>query len=195
MTLEHVQSPPRNGELAAALDAAVARRTPEAITSAVKDTLCDLIARDALAIPERFLAPRAECYARRLLLRHPAGAYSAIVMAWGPGQGTMLHDHAGIWCVEGVVAGEIDVTQYALLEGDPEADRCRFAPEGRVRAGRGSAGALIPPFEYHTIHNALPAATTITLHVYGGDMNRCSVYAPEADGWYRRQERTLSFDA
>ncbi len=27
-------------------------------------------------------------------------------MTWGPGQGTPLHDHAGIWCVEGVVEGK-----------------------------------------------------------------------------------------
>src|SRR5688500_9410022 len=92
-------------ELTVALDDAVAHTTPEEITQAVKDALCALIARGALDMPDRFRRPKPDAYARRLLLRAPSGAYSAIVMTWGPGQGTMLHDHAGIWCVEGVLDG------------------------------------------------------------------------------------------
>ena len=33
-------------------------------------------------------------------------------MTWGPGQGTPVHDHGGLWCVEGVVEGQIAVTRY-----------------------------------------------------------------------------------
>jgi predicted metal-dependent enzyme (double-stranded beta helix superfamily) len=179
-------------ELAEVLDDAVARPTPQEVTARVKDALVELIARGALEVPDRFRRPKPDAYARRLLLREPGGAYSAIVMTWGPGQGTMLHDHAGIWCVEGVLEGEIEVTQYDLLEERDE--RYRFARQGTVRAGRGSAGTLIPPFEYHTIHNAVADRPTLTLHVYGGDMDHCGVFAPQADGWYRRESRELRFD-
>ena len=37
-------------------------------------------------------------------------------MTWGPGQGTPLHDHAGMWCVEGVLEGRIEVARYDLLD-------------------------------------------------------------------------------
>ena len=50
-------------------------------------------------------------------------------MTWGPGQRTALHDHAGIWCVEGVVEGEMAVTRYELLE-EEEDGLCRFAERG-----------------------------------------------------------------
>ena len=52
------------------------------------------------------------------------GLYTAVVMTWGPGQKTPLHDHAGMWCVECVVEGELEVVQFDLME---QADgRCRF---------------------------------------------------------------------
>ena len=62
--------------------------------------------------PTLFRQPRPDSYARRLLHRDPLGRYTAIVMTWGPGQGTPVHDHGGLWCVEGVVEGQIAVTQY-----------------------------------------------------------------------------------
>jgi predicted metal-dependent enzyme (double-stranded beta helix superfamily) len=136
---------------------------------------------------------RPDTYARRLLHRDPEGRYTVVVMAWGPGQKTALHDHAGIWCVECVVDGQMEVTQYDLVAGDGEA--YRFAPQTRVSAGRGSAGCLIPPFEYHTLANASADRTSITLHVYGGDMDHCHVFEPAGDGTYRRVTRSLSYHA
>ena len=56
----------------------------------------------------------------------------AVVMTWGPGQRTPLHDHAGIWCVEGVVEGRMDVTQYDLVEQTHDA--YRFEAKGCVHA-------------------------------------------------------------
>ena len=78
-------------------------------------------------------------YARRLLHRDPAGRYTAIVMTWGPGQGTAVHDHGGLWCVEGVVDGEIAVTQYRRAAGHR-----RLLPRhaDRIAAGRHRLGRL-----------------------------------------------------
>src|SRR3546814_12513459 len=73
-------------------------------------------------------------------------------MTWAPGQGTPIHDHCGLWCVEGFWDGELEITQYELLERDGE--RFRFRAAGGMHAGPGSAGSLIPPHEYHTITNA-----------------------------------------
>ncbi len=174
------------------LDGAVALASSESRAAAVKRILADAITSGGIALPERFFAPRPDSYARRLLHRDSERGYSAVVMTWGPGQGTGLHDHAGIWCVEGTISGEMDVVQFELVE--QQGERYRFSPRGRVRAFPGSAGALIPPFEYHTLGNALPAAVSVTLHVYGGEMDHCSVFEDAGDGWHRRVERTLSYN-
>lgn len=178
-------------ELIARLDSAVRLADPHAITRQVKADLQALIGAGALKLPDRFKRPRPDCYARRLLHRDPALGYTAVVMTWAPGQRTALHDHAGIWCVEGVVEGRMEVTRYELIEEAGGA--FRFAHQGLVRAGVGSAGALIPPFEYHVLGNALPDRPSITLHVYGGEMDHCHVFEPLPDGRYERQTRSLSY--
>src|SRR5262245_5160389 len=88
------------------IDQAVGSDDPERITRAIKTALEDAIRDEGVSLSSRFHATRRDTYARRLLHRDPAGRYSVVVMTWGPGQGTALHDHAGIWCVECVVDGE-----------------------------------------------------------------------------------------
>lgn len=146
-----------------------------------------------LTLPERLVQPRAEAYARRLLHRDPQGRYSAIVMTWGPGQGTAVHDHGGLWCVEGVVDGEIAVTQY-LVEQERDG-YYRVTPIGSLLAGTGSAGCLIPPTDHHVLANARPTRASVTLHVYGGDLDDCKVFLPATpDGRYAENTRMLSFN-
>lgn len=176
--------------LIASLDAAVQLRDPDAITRRIKHELEDAIHTHAVALPDRFRQVRREGYARRLLHRNDELGYTAVVMTWGPGQGTPLHDHAGIWCVEGVIEGRMDVTQYDLIE---EAhDTFRFEEKGCVHAAVGSAGCLIPPFEYHVLANALDEPS-ITLHVYGGEMRTCHIFEPLDGGRYVRRERALCY--
>lgn len=175
-----------------AIDAAVGPRDPETITRAVRIALCDLIAADRVRLPERFRECRADHYARRLLHRDERLGYSAVVMTWAPRQATPLHDHAGLWCVDGVIEGTVRVRRYELL--GEEDGLCRFAARDTVEAGTGQAGALIPPFEHHVIENPLSDRIAMTLHVYGGDMTRCSIFLPENGSWFRREEKILRFD-
>ena len=172
------------------LDAAVKLQDPAAITVRIKQDLERAIRARGVTLPDRFRKTRPEGYARRLLHRSDSLGYTAVVMTWGPGQRTPLHDHAGIWCVEGVVEGRMDVTQFDLVE---ESDgQYMFEPKGCVHAAVGSAGCLIPPFEYHTLANALDEPS-ITLHIYGGEMTTCHVFEPIADGRFTRVERMLSY--
>ena len=180
-------------ELIARLDRSVEAGSPQAITSAVKTDLEEMLGRRRLTLPSAFMEPRPDAYARRLLHRDPRGRYSAIVMTWGPGQGTAVHDHGGLWCVEGVVDGEIAVTQY-LVEQETDG-YYRVTPIGSLLAGTGSAGCLIPPTDHHVLANARPTRASVTLHVYGGDLDDCKVFLPAtADGRYAESTRMLSFN-
>ena len=165
-----------------------------AIAERIKEVLEEFAAGGRL-LPERFRAAEPDHYCRRLLHRDPELGFTAVVMTWGPGQQTALHDHAGIWCVEAVVEGEMEVTRFELAAS--EGDLCRFVERGHVLAGVGSAGALIPPFEYHVLANAQPDRVALTLHVYGGEMDHCSVFEPVAAGagQFVRTQHALSYDA
>jgi predicted metal-dependent enzyme (double-stranded beta helix superfamily) len=177
--------------LVAGLDAAVSSGDPDRITAEVKALLERLLGHGELRLPARFFAARDDCYARRLLHRDPAGRYTAVVMTWGPGQHTAVHDHGGLWCVEGVVDGAMEVTSYALAA---HADGSVTAtPTARLQAGIGDAGRLIPPTDHHVLGNALADRPSVTLHVYGGDLDRCQVFVPRPDGRYEAQVRALTY--
>ena len=178
------------GDIRARLDAVIHHESPARVPELVKAILIDSMQHGALDLPASLTTPRPDSYARRLLHRDPSGLYTMVVMTWGPGQKTALHDHAGIWCVECVVDGNMEVAQYDLMS---ETDGAfRFEQRNHVVAGRGSAGCLIPPFEYHTLGNAAETPS-VTLHVYGGEMDHCHIFEPAGDGSYRRVRRELSY--
>lgn len=176
-----------------AVDAAVAHGDAHAVTAALRGALCGLIADPQVRLPACIYAPIADRYARRELYRSPGYGYSVVAMTWGPGQGTPVHDHSGLWCVEGVWSGSLEITQYALVERD--AERFRFRAAGGVRAGTGSAGSLIPPHEYHTIANPSPDRTAVSVHVYQAPLLRCARFVHERDEWYLRTDAALGLDA
>ena len=174
------------------LDAAVKDNSSnKIICAAVKSTLEKFVRPESDLLPENFLEPTQGSYARRLLHRDKDGRYSVAVMVWDKDQGTPIHDHAGLWCVECVYKGVIKVDSYSL-HGLPSDQIVSFSKENSVRAGCGEAGSLIPPFDYHIIENA-QESPAVTIHVYGGDMDWCHAYQKMADGRYERQRKELSF--
>jgi len=179
-----------SGDIRSRLDAVIHDQPVDRIPELVKAVLIDSMQRGSLEVPAPLKQARPDTYARRLMHRDPSGQYTMVVMTWGPGQKTALHDHAGIWCVECVVEGNMEVAQYDLLS--EEAGRFRFEQRNRVIAGRGSAGCLIPPFEYHTLGN-VAAGPSVTLHVYGGEMDHCHIFEPAADGTHRRIRKDLCY--
>src|SRR5947207_449135 len=91
------------------------------------------------SLPDRCLATEPDCYARHLLHVDPAKRFSIVVMVWGSGQKTPIHDHGGMWCVEGVYRGAIRVTRYDL--DTPIHDNvARFHRYEVIEAGVGRTG-------------------------------------------------------
>jgi predicted metal-dependent enzyme (double-stranded beta helix superfamily) len=176
-------------ELVALLDKAVEEQETKGCCYAVKAALEHIVHSGEDFIDARFLKPAEGCYARRLLHLDPNGRYSALVMVWDKGQGTSLHDHDNMWCVECVYRGRIKVVSYDMT--GENGGLYQFRQATTVFAGPGEAGALIPPFDHHTIEN--PDDTpAVTIHVYGGEMKHCHAFLP-VEGGYERVERELCY--
>jgi len=187
--------PPFHGRdrLIAAVDHAVQHDDPKQIAETLRAALREAIADSRIQLPACCHRPISDHYARRELYRSPAHGYSIIAMSWAPGQGTPLHDHSGLWCVEGVWLGQLEVTRYRLLER--EGDRFRFQQEATLIGDCGSAGSLIPPHEYHTLRNASDTQMAISVHVYQCEMTHSAIFEPEANGWYERRLKEMATDA
>ncbi len=179
-------------KLVQALDTAVESGDQHAITAALRNTLCAMIRDRDVQLPDCVHDPIVDHYARRELYRSQRHGYSVVAMTWGPGQGTPVHDHSGLWCVEGVWDGELEITQYELLERDGE--RFRFRAAGGMQAGPGSAGSLIPPHEYHTIRNASADVVAVSLHIYKAPIDCCSMFVPQDEEWFVRKTNLLATD-
>lgn len=179
-------------KLVEAIDRAVAAPDEETLADTLRATLCRLIRDREIALPGCVFQPACDHYARRELYHSDRHGYCVVAMTWGPGQGTPIHDHAGMWCVEGVWHGQLEITQYELV--GCEGDCWRFQRTGTLNAGAGSAGSLIPPHEYHTIRNPSDREIAVSLHIYKGPMTACSVFEPIADDRYRRGVRSLCLD-
>lgn len=117
--------------LIAAVDAAMTSGDAERITADLQLALQEAIADSRIELPECVHRPVSDHYARRPLYHSREHGYSVIAMSWGPGQGTPLHDHDAMWCVEGVWSGELEITRYELLERNGE--RCRFRRHAVLR--------------------------------------------------------------
>lgn len=180
-------------QLIRSFDAAIGAGDTIQVMRALRTALCDAIHSGDVKLPDSVYAGCAEHYARRELYRSPEHGYCVIAMTWSPGQGTPIHDHSGMWCVEGVWQGALEVVQYELRE--QAGDRYRFIPAGVIQAGAGSAGSLIPPHEHHTICNASATDLAISVHVYQDQMTHCGVFEPEYDDWYQRRDHALTLDA
>jgi 3-mercaptopropionate dioxygenase len=179
-------------ELIRRLDEAVEIQEQKGCCKAVKAVLEEIVSSGEDFIDPAFLRPAPGAYARRLVHKDPRERYSLLAMVWDQGQGTALHDHAGQWCVECVYRGRIRVVSYDL-QGPEDAPLVRFEQKDTIFAGVGEAGALIPPFDYHTIDN--PHQTpAVTLHVYGGEMTWCHAFVP-VEGGYRKERRELTYTA
>ncbi len=176
-------------ELVSLLDAAVEEQETKGCCYAVKAALEKIVHSGEDFIPPAFLRPAPNSYARRLLHRDPQGRYTALVMVWDLGQGTPLHDHDNMWCVECVYRGQIKVVSYDMTAQD--GDLYQFKEETTVYAGPGEAGALIPPFDHHTIENS-GDEPAVTIHIYGGEMNHCHAFLP-VEGGYERVGKNLSY--
>lgn len=174
------------------IEEAVRLQDPTRICRGVKSALKDLASEGASWIPDDYMVGSSESYSRRILHRCPEGSYSVMLMVWRPGQGTSIHDHAGKWCVECVVRGEVEVVSYHLK--GRQGDLHQFEERDTQRTEVGDVGVLIPPNEYHRLAN-VSDQTAATIHVYEGELLWCNTFLPtDTRGTFRRERCTLTCD-
>jgi predicted metal-dependent enzyme (double-stranded beta helix superfamily) len=145
----------------------------ELIFSKGKALLENLIAVDDW-LPEEFCKVHPQYYQQYLLYADPLDRFSVVSFVWGPGQKTPLHNHT-VWGMVGQLRGqERSANYYRQTDGSYEADGSLVCKPGQV--------ATVSPntHDIHVVENALSDQTSISIHVYGGNIGRIerSVFDP-----------------
>ncbi|UFZ07514.1 cysteine dioxygenase [Bradyrhizobium ontarionense] len=144
----------------------VASTTSEAVLlAALAPKLEELVAHDDW-LPEAYAVADGGRYRQYLLYADPLERFSIVSFVWGPGQGTPIHDHR-VWGLVGVLRGEeLSVSHARQPDGTLHA-----APPERLRAGQ--TAAVSPQIgDIHAISNGLADRSSISIHVYGGNIGR-----------------------
>lgn len=139
-----------------------------------------------------FPEPRDDRNARRLLWREENGSLAIVAMTWVPGQQSPLHDHRGLWGAEVVVDGLIRETPFELVGRQPEGLYQFFRGRPGLLA-RGAVSTLLPPAEYHEFGN-VGDSFAHTVHVYSGEIERCTSFSPAHGSWWRAATAELGYD-
>lgn len=124
-----------------------------------------LVAQDGW-LPEDYARPHPDRYQQYLLHCDSAERFSVVSFVWGPGQATPIHDHR-VWGLVGVLRGAEKVQGFQRRE--PDGALVQTGPTRRLAEAEVEA---IDPREgdIHRVENAFADRTSISIHVYGGNI-------------------------
>ena len=119
-------------------------------------------------LPDAFAQPHPQYYQQYLLYGDPLDRFSVVSFVWGPGQRTPIHDHT-VWGAIGMLRGSEWSQAFELGErGQPPR---ASGPVERLEPGM---VAFVSPSigDVHQVHNAHDDRVSISIHVYGGNIDR-----------------------
>ncbi|MEI9939080.1 MAG: cysteine dioxygenase [Pseudomonadota bacterium] len=126
--------------------------------------LSDLVAHDDW-LPAEYAKPDPVRYQQYLLHCDPSERFSVVSFVWGPGQATPVHDHR-VWGLVGVLRGS-ELNEAFVRDG--AGTLVPAGPPERLVAG--TVAAVSPRIgDVHRVANGERDRTSISIHVYGGNI-------------------------
>jgi predicted metal-dependent enzyme (double-stranded beta helix superfamily) len=136
-----------------------------------------LVARDDW-LPAEYAQPHPEHFQQYLLHVDSGERFSIVSFVWGPGQRTPIHDHT-TWGLIGMLRGA-EYSQPFKVDAQG-----RIQPDGAaMRLAPGDVERVSPNVgDIHRVHNAFDDRTSISIHVYGGNIGGIhrSVYTDDGE--------------
>jgi len=143
---------------------------PDAIGPAFRTVLAEddwLHAEFAQPDPDRYQQYLLYCDARR--------RFSIVSFVWGPGQSTPVHDH-GVWGMVGVLRGSEISENFELRDGALVKTSEDVLTPGQIISFTPEGGDI------HRVRNAYADRTSVSIHIYGGDIGSIERSVFGADG-------------
>jgi predicted metal-dependent enzyme (double-stranded beta helix superfamily) len=130
----------------------------------------------------------AACYRRVVLADHQQNGYEALLILWPPRHATPIHDHDGLWGMEIMLDGVLEVEAFDLSLQD----RPHLVSRDVSVIGIGDHLAFSEADYAHRCRNLSSNRAALSLHVYGGALDRYRSYHPEDEGrWSSKTHQTV----
>lgn len=128
-----------------------------------------------------------QVYMRIPLVPAQAAPYSVLLIAWPAGHQTPVHDHDGLWGIELVLDGALEVESFSLAIQD----KPHLVSRGSTVLGLGDSAAFSDADFAHRCRNLSTRRPTLSLHVYGGELEAFRAFAQDVRGdWHATTHRT-----
>ena len=158
----------------------------------LRDQLSDLAWREGCPRADSFFAHMlTPHYRRQLIAAAPDGGYTMLLIAWPPGYVTPLHDHAGLWGIELVLDGALQVDEFY---SDGDRNESALQPQRSLLLGCGDAAVFTDPAYVHRCRNLSATQPALSLHVYGGVLHDYQSFTEVSDNLYRLSQQQAVLD-
>lgn len=163
------------GDYVHAIEQVLARRPANPIIIREVSAATKRLVADDRWLEERCRQGSPDCYTRHLLHRDAQNRFVVLALVWQPGQMTPIHDHS-CWGVMGMIENSLEEVCFDRLDDGKRPDFAELQQSRVTDVGRGSVAYLLPPYEeIHRIGNTSDRPT-ISLHVYGRDLDEVNVF-------------------
>ena len=130
-------------------------------------------------------------YRRVPLISATDAGYSALLIVWPPGHGTPIHDHEGLWGIELVLDGVIEVEAFSLAL-EPQ---LALVSKGATMLGVGDHAAFSDSDYAHRCRNLSVHRPALSLHIYGGELEGFRAFDRDAKGRWNGVEHRVRREA
>jgi len=118
---------------------------------------------------------------RRVRLRtHSSLPYSVLLIAWPAGHASPVHDHDGLWGIDVVLDGVLEIEAFSLVGPDAP----RSSPTDSRILGVGDYLSFPGTGYAHRCRNLSTRQPALSLHVYGGELRRYRTFHETRGGWH-----------
>ncbi|XGW21888.1 hypothetical protein V3C99_004669, partial [Haemonchus contortus] len=101
------------------------------------------------------------------------GKYNMIILCWGPGMCTNIHDHSGSHCFVKILEGQLKETRFTFPQnnvGEP------LVKTGESYASVNDVTYMSDQLGLHRMENPSHSENAVSLHVYSPAYDKCSLF-------------------
>jgi cysteine dioxygenase len=103
--------------------------------------------------------------------------FELMILCWGPGQESPIHNHEGQDCWMAVLEGEVEEVRYPMPAGNVPGP---LRTKGSWRFTRGQVAFIRDEMGLHLVRPASTSASGgVTLHLYASPYDECNCYCPD----------------